>query len=286
MSVLFSFKEGIKGFRRARLATSISITSIAITLLLVGVFALIILNVDNWVSDKRARIEIEVFFDADIGGSAGRQISDQIARLTGVAGTRFISKDEAAKRFEREFGRNVYDVLEANPLPASCTVKIKPAFQNSRQVQAIVAEIKRLDGVSDIVYEKQMLALIDRYLKIIYLIAGSVGIILLLVSTVLLYNTIRLTIYARRDIIEIMKLVGATDSFIKRPFVIEGFLQGGLGAGIGGGLLYLIILLLQKYVYPYLVHDWRIYAVLLIFGVLIGLISSRMSVSNHLARML
>ncbi len=283
MSFWFTIKEGFQGFRRARLASLITISSIGFTLLLIGFFLLFSYNVNRWIGHERARVELEVFFEPDLTDGQAQKLTGKIQKVEGVAAVKFISKAEAAKRFEKEFGQNIYDVLESNPLPPSCTVKIKGGYRSALSIRKISAQIQKIDGVSEVVYARDILALIDRYMVIVYLIAAAVGLLLAIISMVLLYNTIRLTIHARRDIIEIMELVGATPGFIRRPFVVEGFLHGVLGALLADGMIYLVFELIKRTVYPYAQIRSELYLFLVVFGALIGYISSKWSVSKHLA---
>ena len=280
----FSLKEGILGFKRARLASMITITSLALALLLTGYFILFSININRWIGEKRSKMELEVFFENDLNNEKAKAATAEIQKITGTDRVVYISKKDAAARFEKEFGRNIYDILDSNPLPPSCTVRLKPGFQTSGTVQKIVLQIGRINGVSDVVYEKELLRLIDYYVTWIYIILGGFGAILLFIAVILLYNTIRLTIFARRDIIEIMGLTGATASFIKRPFIIEGFLQGLLGALAASGMLYLSVQAIRRLLFSQLVMRDNIYFMLLGAGILIGMVSSALSLSRYLDR--
>ena len=282
MNFWFTLREGLKGFRRARLATIITITSIAFALLLLGFFTVFVQNVDALIGDFRSQFEIEVFLDADADDTIGKKVRDQVETLEGIASVGYIDKMKAAERFEKEFGKSVFEVLDNNPLPITCTVTLKKEFQNTKAIGQISNQIQQIKYVDEIVYQGDLLVLIDQYINLVYLIAGGVGFFLSLIAFILLYNTIRLTIFARSDIIEIMKLVGATSAFIRRPFVVEGFMQGLLGAILANGLLYISIQLISKFIYPYINHQLEPYIVMTVFGVIIGLLSSRLSVSRYL----
>ncbi len=280
----FSVKEGLLGFKRARLASVITITSLALALLLAGYFILFSINVNRWIGEKRSQMELEVFFENDVSNAKAKALTAQVQKIPGAGSVVYISKKDAAARFEKEFGRNIYDVLDSNPLPPSCRVKLKSGFQTSAAVQKIVLQIGRIEGVSDVVYEKELLRLIDYYVTWIYIILGGFGAILLFIAVILLYNTIRLTIFARRDIIEIMGLTGATASFIKRPFLIEGFVQGLLGALFAGGLLSLSVSAIRRLLFHSLVMQDNLYFILIGAGIVIGMVSSALSLSRYLDR--
>jgi len=284
MSYWFSIKEGLKGFRRARLAATITITSIAFALLLVGIFLSFSVNMEAWIGDFRSQIELEVFLEPLIDDASGIRIQNEIESFQGVMSVKYVSKEAAAERFQKEFGRNIYDVQDTNPLPASCLVKMKPGFQSSVAVSKIIAQINNLKGVTDVVYQKELLDLIDHYLEMIYLVVAGAGFVLILIAIILLNNTIRLTILARKDIIQIMQLVGAKESFIRRPFVVEGFIQGLTGAVLADLMIMGTEKLVRDFLYPDLVQRAEIYGFVILTGLIIGVISSRISVSKYLKR--
>lgn len=285
MNFWFGIREGLKGFGRARLATTLTITSIAFSHLLIGIFIVFSFNMDYLITDIRSKMEFEVYFESTLEEAKGRDIEKRIAALEGVESVAFISKARAAERFKEEFGRDIKDILNVNPLPPSCIVHMKKGYQNLKAIENISDKIAAFDGVDEVVFQKRVLALIDRYITIVYLIGGAVGLILIIIASVLLHNTIRLTIFARRDIIEIMNLVGATRAFINRPFLVEGFLQGLFGSVLAGGMLYLVVVATRYFVYPYLLFPYEIFGILLLLGILIGFFSSRLSVSKHLSNL-
>ena len=278
----FSFVEGLKGFKRARLASGITIFSITLALLLTGLFISFSVNVNRWLGEKKSKIELEVYFEADIDDEQGQKKSNQIERIKGVAATQFVTKEMAAKRFLEEFGQDIFEVLESNPLPVSCTVKLKDGYRSGQALNDVIVQINKLDGVADVVYERDVIALIDYYIKIIYLILGGIGSALIVISAVLLFNTIRLTVLARKDIIEIMKLIGATRSFIRRPFLVEGFLQGIIGAVFSSAILYVLLYSVKKYIYQEIALMNDLYIFVFVMGALIGFISSKASLTKYL----
>jgi cell division transport system permease protein len=283
MNFWFTIKEGLKGFARARVATTITITSIAFALLLIGYFMVFALNIDSMIGDVRSQFELEVFLEPALSEAYGIKIKNKIAAIEGIESVEYISKEQAAKRFEKEFGRSVFDVLETNPLPATCKVRMKEGFQTSDAVNKLIEKINDIENIDDVVYQKDLLSVIDRYINYIYLIAGSIGVLLAVIAVILLYNTVRLTIFARSDIIEIMKLVGATSKFIRRPFIVEGFMQGLIGSILAGLLLFISYKIFVNFIYPYAVFNQEIYLYIIISGILIGLFSSRLSVSKYLS---
>ncbi|KAA3609864.1 MAG: ABC transporter permease [Calditrichaeota bacterium] len=283
MNFWFTIREGLKGFSRARLSTFITITSIVFSLFLIAIFLVLSINVDSWIGQIRSKLELEVYIDRTSTDEEAKKTEQQIAKIDGIEKSVYISKEAAAKRFEKEFGKNIYEILQNNPLPASIIITLKPGFRNAEKAAQISNELGKVNGVEEIVYHKELISIIDNYLDIVYLIGAIIIILLITITFILLYNTIRLTIYARRDIIEIMKLVGAKKSLIKRPFVIEGLLQGVFGALIASGAIYFSVKLVIKFLYPFLLFKADIYFIVIIMGMLIGYFSSRISVQKHLS---
>ncbi len=286
MSLGFSIQEGLKGFGRARMATFITITSVVLALIMVGLFILLAINIDHWVEQKRQHLEVEVFLEPLLGPKETANIVNKLKKLPAVQSVRYISQEQAAERFKKEFGRDVRQVLGTNPLPPSCIVRLKPAYQNARAITRLSQIVQTWDGVSDVVYGRSLLKAIDRYVTLIYLIIGGVGLLLLFVATVLIHNSIRLIIYARQGIIEIMKLVGATRAFIRRPFLVEGLLYGLIGGALADGAVWLLVRGFRKWVYGGIIENWQVYALVLGLGILIGFISSEVSVNKHLHRLI
>jgi len=282
MNFWFTIREGFKGFRRARLSTFITISSIVFSHILIGMFLIISINVDSWIGNLRSKLEIEIFLDRTLTDDDGQIIHNKVRKIAGVSNSQYLSKEDAAKRFEEEFGKNVYEILQSNPLPASIIISLQPQFQNAQGAAALTHEFEAIEGVDEVIYQKDLIVIIDNYLEIIYT-SGIVTIVLLITITfILLYNTIRVTIYGRRDIIEIMKLVGAKKSFIKRPFLIEGLLQGFLGAAIAATAVYFMVKVIVRTIYPYLLVEPEIYLIIIAMGMLIGYAASKISVQKHL----
>ncbi len=283
MNFWFTIHEGLKGFARARLSAFITVSSIVFSLFLIAIFLILSINVDSWIGQIRSKLEFEIFIERTLTNDEAKQVEQKIKKIEGVEKAVYISKKDAAERFEKEFGKNIYEILQSNPLPASIIISLKPAFRNSAQAALVSKKMKKIEGVEEVIYQKELISIIDNYLNIVYLVGAVIILLLVTITFILLYNTIRLTIYARRDIIEIMKLVGAKKSLIKRPFVIEGLLQGALGAAIASGAVYLAVKVVIKFFYPFLLFKIDVYAVIMIMGMLIGYFSSRISVQKHLS---
>lgn len=206
-------------------------------LILVSVFFAMGFEAQQVASWLRQRVgEIEVFLD-DVDDSAGMALNNRIAALPGVAETRYISRAEAAEIFRQEFGEGAENFFDAPFLPASVRFTVTPAYANPDSLGVLAARIEGWTFVDDVLFNQPLLVKVQKNLRLLTIGGGLVTLLVLLASVFLVANTIRLTIYARRLLIRTMKLVGGTDSFIRRPFVIEGIIQGVLAAVIALGAL-------------------------------------------------
>ena len=282
MKFWFSVKEGMKGFRRARLSSFITFSSLALSLFLLSVFILLAQNVGKWAEEIRGKAEIEAFLKPATSPARAAAVQNEIRQIKGVQKSEYISKEIAARRFKQEFGRDIYQIYGSNPLPTSIRITFKKDYRNDVKIEGIIAQIKKIRFVDDVAYEAGLLALLDKYLMLVYIVGFAFLLILFIVTVTMLHNTIRLTIFARKDIIEIMKLVGATKKFIKRPFIIEGILQGAIGAIAAGLLLYGLIEAVKTYLYPSVFYSVYIFYGIFFTGIVLGYLSSRSSVLKYL----
>ena len=267
---------------KARMATVLSLISITLTIVLIGIFVIFALNLHNWIDQIRKKIEMELFIDVQASVQNISDLKKQLQSETGIDSIRFVSKEQAAEKFKVEFGEDVKSILEFNPFPPSFTVYLSDSYRTSEGAEKLKRRLEKLKYVDEVVYQKPLLLTIDKYVNIIYIAIVLATFAIVAIAIVLINNTIRLTIYGRRDIIQIMRLVGATEGFIRRPFIVEGVLQGVLGAGIATVFVYYFIKLLKILILPFIIYDVRIFAGLIIFGLIIGMISAYISVGKYL----
>jgi cell division transport system permease protein len=282
MNISFVIKEGLGGFRRAKLSTAVSVVTISISLILLGMFAIVTRNAANLVESIRNKVEIEAFLQESLKPSDIDSLRTKILSLAGVDSVTFISKEEAARIFKEEFGEDIHKVLEFNPLPQSFKVALKEGFRNAESADQVQKQIRQLKGIDDVVYRKAILEFIDKRVRTVSLIALGLGILITLSAIVLVSNTIRLTIYSKQQIIETMKLVGATPGFIRLPFILEGISQGFLGGLIASAVIYLLVEVVFPRFAPELTEllsaGYLLYSALIIVGAFLGFIGSLLSI--------
>lgn len=287
MSLSYTIKEGFSGFARARLATFASITTITISLLLLGIFLVISINTSRIVNLLREKVEMEAFLQEPVTRQQTNELRQSILKIEGVKSVIFISKEEAAAIFKKEFGEDITSILDFNPLPPSFKIFLKDDYKISKRANDVYANIKTLKGVDNVIYRKDLIEFLEKRTRIINMIGLIVGIIVGISAIFLVSNTIRLTIYSKRKIIQTMKLVGATRWFIRMPFFLEGVIQGILGGIISCLILYSILVIssawLTSDLKEFLKIDLFIYALLIIIGMLLGLFGSMISVRKFIS---
>ncbi|MBI4727057.1 ABC transporter permease [candidate division TA06 bacterium] len=276
MNISYYWREAISGMRRAKLLSLLSVSSITAALFLLGTFLLVTVNFLEAVKSLKGKFQIQAFIS---DGAEMRDINGAkriIEGMEGISQVSYISKQEALAEFRQEMGAasDFLDVLENNPLPRSFKVSLNPECQNPQAIVRVSEEIAKLPGVEEVEYGKSWLVKLYRIGSLLLAIDFSLLVIVSAAVLIVVFNTIRLTFYARRPAIEIMRLVGATDGFIRRPFVLEGFLQGALGSLIGLLMLYAGWRLVASQFGMLRFFTLRESVLLLGFGILLGALGS------------
>lgn len=241
----YSIKEGLAGFRRAKFAAFASTSAMGVALVLIGLFSLLTYEAQQVLTWLRQKVgEVEVFLEEQIEEVHAQALYRRAAALPGVAEADYISQAEAQEVFRREFGEGAEAFLDDPFLPASIRVRVEPAYANPDSLSRLAAEIQSWNRVDEVVFNQPLLVKVQQNLRLLTFVGLALGLIVVLASLFLVANTIRLTIYARRLLIRTMKLVGATDAFIRSPFIVEGVAQGllaGTGAAVVLTMLYHLI---------------------------------------------
>ncbi|MFN0156859.1 MAG: cell division protein FtsX [Bacteroidota bacterium] len=282
MSFRYTVKESFSGFQRAKLSSFISILTITISLLLLGVFVILTVNASRFIDALRSKVELEVFLQEPLSRREIADLQQQISSTKGVDTLIFISKDDAARIFKQEFGEDIDKVLDFNPLPPSFKLSLKDGYKTSARVEELHQQLLKIKGVDSVVYRKALLELIDERTASVNNLALGLGMLISISAIFLVSNTIRLAIYAKRRLIRTMELVGATRGFIRLPFLLEGIMQGLLGGILASSILYLLL----EYAAPFVSLDFAtyirmepvFYLAVIIAGIILGLLGSVISI--------
>ncbi len=233
--VTYFVGEAATSFRRNGLMSVAAVTTVLVSLLAVGAAFLAGINLARLAQTLDAQVEIVAFLADGLPAGDGARLQQTIAALPEVAAVSFVSRADALKRLQARLGATAAfaDMTESNPLPDSLEVRVI----DSRRVEEVAAAIGRLRGVADVSYGGQVVERLTALTRGVRLLAGALVALLGAVAVIIVVNTIRLTVIARRTEIEIMELVGATRWFIRWPFLIEGMLQGAIAAAAAVGVL-------------------------------------------------
>lgn len=281
MNLSFAIKEALSGFRRAKLSTLVSVLTISLSLVLLGLFAMVTKNGAALVENFRNKVELEAFLNEPIKQSEVDSLRKRIQAIQGVEKVTFVSKEEAARIFKQEFGEDIHKVLDFNPLPPSFKISLREGFRTAERAGEIQKEIQKLKGVNDVVYRKALLEFIDRRVRLFsYLVLGF-GILIALSAIFLVSNRMNVTISSKGQIIETMKNVGATPGVMRLPFILEGATHGFLGGVIASVVIYLLVEVafarLASELTELLSTDFSLYAALIVGGAALGFLGSLFS---------
>jgi cell division transport system permease protein len=234
----YSIKEGLAGFRRAKFAVIASTSAMAVALVLIGLFGLLTYQAHQVSTWLRQRVgELEIFLEDQVEEAHAQALHRRAGTMPGVDEAVYVSQAQAQQVFREEFGEGADVFLDEPFLPASIKVRVEPRYANPDSLTRLVAEFSTWNRVDEVVFNQPLLVKVQQNLRLLTVLGLSLGIIVVLASLFLVANTIRLTIYARRLLIRTMKLVGATDTFIRSPFIVEGVAQGLLAGGVAAFLL-------------------------------------------------
>ncbi len=288
MTILwFLLKEGFRGLIRSKYAGAFSIIIIAIAIILVGFGYVAARDTLFLVDNIRSQFDVDIFIKPTAGTDEIALFNQKLSQMDEVEHLLYISPEDAAEKFKKEFGEDIFDILDYNPLPPSFTISLKPIYRNLISVEAIANFLQADPIVDEVKYRKNFLIILEKYQRILLFSILGVFAALTLVSIILTSNSIKMTIFARCDIISSMKLIGATDRFVKTPFIIEGTLEGLLGAILAGGFIFGCFYLLNTHLQSFFEYQVfvsiRFYLALLIFGTALGLVGSWRAIMKFLA---
>ena len=267
-------------------------TSMSLALFVLGVFCFILLHAKQVSQFIQENIEVHVILNTDISESQRAYIETQlhqqpfVLKKDAALMVKYISQDEAKKDFIKTYGEDFMKVLDENPLHSSFVIKLKPEYLNKESLTSIDLTISKWEQVKEVYYLKDLADKITKNIRLLTIIFISFTVILLIITILLINNTIKLALYSQRFLIRSMQLVGATQFFIQKPFLaraaFQGFLSGSLASALLAGIYYYATTLfpdLQSLNTPYLPH---VFAILILFGTLLGLLSSWITISKYL----
>lgn len=272
---------------RLRASYITSIFSIMLVLFMLGMLGLIILHGRKLSDYVRENISVSVMLKEDVSDEMVLNLRKRLQNTGFVKSSEFITREQAAKELSSELGEDFVQFLGYNPLPASIDLKLKSEYANSDSIALIEKKLLSSDIVKEVVYQKPLIDQVNANISKISLVILSFSFIMLIISVLLINNTIKLSIYARRFLIRSMQLIGATEMFIRLPFIKRSLLHGAIAAVLAILLLMAALwLALQRMPELAALEDyWQIgifFAGVLVLGVLLSGVSTLFALNKFL----
>ncbi len=285
--LVFIFAEGFKNVWRHKSSAVSSIFSIYLTLIVSGSLLIISQNTNKLIEYLRDKYKIEVFFKDDVTDKRVTELVTEFKKKNIVQSITVISKKDAERIFKSQFGDDILGLLGYNPLPISCVINLKKDWPSRLDLQPIISDLKKYREVDEIRHQGKLISRIesyyDRFLQVM-IIAISIT---LIVAIFIISNTVRLTIFSKKELIKSLQLIGATKWFIKGPFIIEGIVHGLIAAILAVYSLVGIIRFSKYLIYDLtkfgIIFDQVfIFQVLLSISILVGFIGANRAISRFL----
>lgn len=237
MLIVIAFSNALRGIRNASTTSSLAVLTIAIVLVLVGSASLLVENMSGILDEFGAELQLTAYLDASITSDEQRELAQRVAAAPGVDHVEIVTKAEALERFERiAGGPELLAGLEENPLPASLEIHLRPEARTAEAIAILESSLDGLPGIDELAQGQEWIEGYGRAVALVRAAALGISIVLGMAALLIVANTIRLAVHARRDELEILALVGASRTFVRVPFLLEGTLQGLLG-----GLIALLV---------------------------------------------
>jgi cell division transport system permease protein len=271
------------GFRRAPMLSVLSVTTIAFSLFAFGLFSLVAVNIRKTLIDVESRVEIRAFLADGTSVEVVSAAMGDIGAFPEVSRVEYVSPDSALARARSELGE-FKDVFESAFLPASIDVRMREGHRDPNTVRTIAGRIKSFEFIDDVRYGEDWVDKLYRIRNVATAAGVTLGLAFAAVAIIIISATIRMAVMARAREISIMRLVGATDAFIRRPFLIEGFLKGVLGGLLALVLTWFANVVISENFVQTEFFSRGLVALGLLGGAVIGVVGSSLSVGRHLRK--
>ena len=285
--LVFIIAEGFKNVWRHKSSAVSSIFSIYLTLVVSGSLLIVSQNTSKLIEYLRDKYKIEVFFKDGVTDQRVSELVNDFKLINGVRSITIISKNDAEKIFKSQFGDDILSLLGYNPLPISCVINLKNDWPTKLDIKPIISDIKKYREVDEVNHQGKLISRIENYYDRFLKIMVAVVSITFIIAIFIISNTVRLTIFSKKELIKSLQLIGATKWFIKGPFILEGIIHGIIASILA---VYSLVGLLRFS--KYLIYDLTkfgilydqilIIQVLLAISIFVGFIGSNRAISRFL----
>lgn len=281
---MYALREALDAFRRAPMLTGLSAAMIALSLFVVGLFGLVAYNVREVIERVESRVQVVAYLRDDAVAGEVNEAQRQVAGFSEVASVQYVSREDALANARAEMGElsGSFGTLESNPFPASLEISLKTGQAGAEAVRGVADRTRAFAIVEDVRYGDDWIDRIYVLRRVAGMATLALGIGFAAVAALIIGAAIRMAVFARRDEITIMRLVGATDAFVRRPFIIEGMITGIIGAFLAVLLTWLVFRSLggSPFEIDWIPTGWLFGGIAA--GALLGLLSSMVAVRRHL----
>lgn len=292
-NLIYYFKQSSKQFWRNKAMGFTSLLAITAMMLILGMFFVVSVNINLFTEVVKQDFDyVEYYLEDDVSKAEADKIIAKIENYNGVKDTEYRTKEDALKIMKQRWGKNGYllDTLDKNPLPNSILITV----DDNKTAEKLTEKASEIKGVEDVKYYKETVEKLTRATEFIQLSAMIIMIFLIIVSVIVVANTIKLTVFNRAKEISIMKYVGATNWFVRGPFIVEGAMIGIVSSLIAAGLTWLIydkvesiigeevIVILSSPLVPAGYMIWNLLIIFMAIGVSVGVCGSIISMRKFL----
>ena len=278
--------ESIRGLLNTWTPAILSTVTIGISLIIITLSFYSYLLFINYSNSFTLNYKLEIFFNSNLSYPEANNLYDKILMDEAIKDGQFVNKEKASKKFKEYFNENVENVLDGNPLPFSGEYTIKEQYRFADSLFVLSKRIKDMDGIDSVLYDKEALLKIYSIINKIMAIFSIIGFFIIIISIILVSNTTRLMIHSKKENINILSLMGATNLLIRIPFLLEGFIQGLIGSGVSISFLFILKKIIEYIFSPIIIpysNNLHFLIILnIILGAMFGLIGSKRAVSKYL----
>ena len=285
--LIFILAEGFKNVWRHKSSAVSSVFSIYLTLIVSGSLLIVSQNTNKLIEYLRDKYKIEVFFKDSVTEKRVEELAADFKSINGVSSITIISKKDAERIFKSQFGDDILSILGYNPLPISCVINLKKDWPSRIDIKPIISNLRKYREVDEINHQGKLISRIENYYESFLEIMVVIVSITLIIAVFIISNTVKLTILSKKELIRSLQLIGATKSFVKGPFIIEGLVHGLLATVLSFYTIIGVLNFSKYFIYDLTRFDIYydqvfIFQVLLSLSLLVGFIGSNRAISRFL----